>query len=141
MKLFYQLSQAQQDAAIEHCADLVANNAIEHGLRIEATDEEDGKALKERIDSLLADLKERTNLRTREEKLQFLMEDDVFADTIMELASEMAHNAFYHESDELVVFTDSLDERAAAAREDDEDDDIDTIEDLIMKGDTKKYLN
>lgn len=143
MKLFYQLSLKQQDAAIEHCADLVANNAIENGLRIEATNDEEGKALKKKIDSILKALRNNSELKSREEKLQFLMEDETFSDTIFELASEMAHNAFYHDNDELVVFTDALDARSSehgdaeynSSESDDDDseddDDIDSIDDLM----------
>jgi len=146
MKLFYQLSSKQQDAAIEHCADLVANNAIEHGLKIEATDDTDGKALKDRIDAILKSLKMNVELKTREDKLQFLMDDEVFSDTIFELASEMANNAFYHDNDELVVFTDALDSRVASnddedeAADDEADEDIKTVEDLVRPH-LKKLLN
>lgn len=136
MKLFHQLTSEQQDAAIEHCADLVANNAIENGLRLEALNGEEGAELKEQIDSLMEELNERTDLQTREEKLQFLMEDEIFADTIMELALEMAHQAFYHDNDELVVFTDLLDNRVEQNKEFKEEE-----EDFVIKSNDKKYLN
>lgn len=111
MKLFYQLSHDEQDAAIEHCADLVANNALEKGLHIEVTDDEAGQELKERLDSMLEELNDRKDLKTRDQKIEFLMNDEAFADTIYELASEMAHASYYHESDELVVNIASLVER------------------------------
>jgi len=70
----------------------------------------------------------------------------VFSDTIFELASEMAHNAFYHDNDELVVFTDALDSRVASnddedeAADDEADEDIKTVEDLVRPH-LKKLLN
>lgn len=141
MKLFHQLTSAQQDAAIEHCADLVANNAIENGLRFEALNGEEGAELKNAIDSLMEELKQRTELQTREEKLQFLMEDETFADTIMELALEMAHQAFYHDVDEFVVFTDVLDERVELNESSSEEELYEDEEAVVMKSNDKKLLN
>lgn len=107
MKLFYQLSEAEQENAINHCADLVVSNAIDNGLQIEVHDDSDSKELKRRLDNLFIKLKEK-DFKTKDEKAEFLMSEDYFADTIFELAREMAHNAFYHDQDELVIFADTL---------------------------------
>lgn len=111
MKLFYQLSSEEQDRAIEHCADLVTSNAIDNGLQIEAQDNEDGRALKNRLDELFVSLHKATDLHSDEEKLKFLMSNETFSETVFELASEMAYNAYYHESNELAIFVDSLHEQ------------------------------
>ncbi len=112
MKLFYQLTSKQQDSAIEHCANLVANSTVENGLRLEDDGEEDSAMLRQHINSLMDKMKEQ-EFDTLEEKLEFLMNDTVFSDTIMELACDMAKNAFYHDNDELVVFLDTLDETSS----------------------------
>ena len=110
MKLFYQLSSEEQDRAIEHCADLITSNAIDNGLHIETPDDADGVALKERLDELFKSLHNAKDLHSTEEKLKFLMSNDTFSETVFELASEMACNAYYHESNELTIFIDSLHE-------------------------------
>lgn len=143
MKLFYQLSRDGQDAAIEHCADLIANNALDNGLQIEVTDDEDGQELKKRIDTMLEEMSERKDLTTRAQKIKFLMEDQSFADTIFELASEMAHNAFYHSDDELVITLDALNERIEDNEQvDDEPEEKNaprTVEELVNH--SKRQIN
>lgn len=136
MKLFYQLTPEEQDAAIEHCAELVATNAIENGLRIESDDEE-GVDISETINSTLQELKNRTDLKTREEKIEFLMDDEKFSDVLFELSSEMAKNAFYHDQDELVIFSEVLAERAAQKDEHDEAEELPPV----TTSSKKKLLN
>jgi dTDP-4-dehydrorhamnose reductase len=135
MKLFYQLSRDEQEAAIEHCADLVANNALEKGLRIEVSDDEAGQELKQRLDSMLEELTERKDLKSREQKIEFLMNDQAFADTIFELASEMAHSSFYHTDDELTITMAALAERIQDNEEIDEEAEAEpepkTVDELV----------
>lgn len=144
MKLFYQLASAEQDQAISHCAELVVANAVENGLEIEAQQDEESRQLKTHLDDLFEQLKEAA-LESKNDRIEFLMQDEVFSDTVLELASEMAYNAFYHESNELVIFTDSLSKAEADGNvssdsfDDDDDDDDDFVE--YKTPPQKKLLN
>jgi hypothetical protein len=107
MKLFHQLSLVEQEAALNHCINLVIQNTIENGLHLETTDDADGQELKEHLHGLMDELA-KGSFPSSSEQIAFLMSDSIFSDTVSELAIEMSRNAFYHDSTELVIFTDHL---------------------------------
>lgn len=107
MKLFYQLTQEEQDNSINHCADLIVDNSVDKGLQIEPTDDEDGRALKRELDSAFSQLQEQ-DFKTKEEKASFLMGNQSFSNTVFDLAAEMAQNAYYHEENELVIYLEQI---------------------------------
>ena len=116
MKLFYQLTADEKRSAIEICADLVATDAVEQGLQIEVTDDEAGEALKRQLQDMLDSVEKQTDLVTKEQKIEFLMQDEIFADTIFELAEDMAKNGFYHDDRELVIRKGDLDLHTEASQ-------------------------
>jgi len=121
MKLFFQLNSKEQDIAVEYCADFVLKNTIENGLNIEINEDPENFELKNKIDDLLARLKKDKTLTTFQEKIDFLMAEEFFVETIYDLSTELANNAYYHENDELVIYTDSL-ESSDQSPESNEDD-------------------
>lgn len=139
MKLFYQLSSTEQDEAINHCADLVISNAVENGLQLEVEDET-GLELKKSIDDLFVQLKKK-DFKSKDQKIKFLMNEEAFSDTVLDLASEMAYNAFYHESNELVIFTEALSgDDSEFPDDDDSDEDDSDIDEPQSAEDLTKYL-
>jgi len=124
MKLFFQLNSKEQDIAVEYCADFVLKNTIENGLNIEINEDPENFELKNKIDDLLARLKKDKTLTTFQEKIDFLMAEEFFVETIYDLSTELANNAYYHENDELVIYTDSLEssDQSPESNEEDQDD-------------------
>ena len=104
MKLFYQLTQTDQDNALHHCADIVLDDLIEEGVKLEPITEDDSN-LKERLEAAVQHIK---TLPTREEKENYFMNDSFLSKSIYEIALEMAKSAFYHSGDELVIYPDAL---------------------------------
>ena len=104
MKLFYQLSEKEQNDVLHHCANLVLQDMLEGGLRLDPITEEE-QLLKNRIEDAINHIKD---LPTKEEKTNYLLGDSTVSKAIYEMALEMAKSAFYHEEDEMVIFPSAL---------------------------------
>lgn len=104
MRLFYQLTEQDQNSALHYCADIVVEDLIEDGVKLEPITKED-MDLKEKLDAAVAQMQ---MLSTREEKAGYLMSDAVVSKAIYEIALEMAKSAFYHDDEELVIYPNSL---------------------------------
>lgn len=104
MKLFYQLTHAEQNEALNHCADIVIQDMIEDGVFLDPLTSEEAE-LKEHIDKAL---KHTTLLELNEDKEDYLMSDPIVSKAIYDIALEMAKSAFYHDDEEMVIFSSSL---------------------------------
>lgn len=133
MKLFWQLTEVDQNNALHHCADIVVGDLIEEGVKIDPITDDD-KLLKQKLEAAVAHIK---TLATREEKEMFLMEDQDIVKAVYEIALEMCKSAFYMDSVELVIYPDAL----TSGEEELNDDDI--IEEIVAgpKKDNKHTLN
>lgn len=104
MKLFYQLTEKEQNEVLHHCANMVIQDMIEEGIKLEPITEEEF-ILKDRLDDAIKYIK---NLATKEEKTNYLMEDETISKAIYDIGLEMAKSAFYHDEEELVIYPASL---------------------------------
>lgn len=104
MRLFYQLNEQDQNNALHYCADIVVEDLIEDGVKIDPITKED-EDLKEKLDAAVEHAK---LLESREEKINYLMSDAVVSKAIYEIALEMAKSAFYHDDEELIIFPNAL---------------------------------
>jgi hypothetical protein len=104
MRLFYQLTEQDQNNALHYCADIVVEDLIEDGVKLEPITKEDID-LKEKLDAAVQHI---GMLSTREEKAEYLMSDAAVSKAIYEIALEMAKSAFYHDDEELVIYPNAL---------------------------------
>ena len=104
MKLFYQLTPAQQEKIINHCIDLVLDDILQGEIRLEAISEEELK-LKNKIDEAVEYTKQ---LSSREEKVEYLMTDPEIYSIVNDFAVEMSKSAYYHSPDEIVFYEDQF---------------------------------
>jgi hypothetical protein len=107
MKLFYQLSEEQQNNALHHCVDVVIDDMIEEGVKLDPITEEEER-LKEKLEEAVDHMKQYTS---KEEKTNYLLGDAIVSKAIYEIALEMAKSSFYHEPEELIIFTSELSDK------------------------------
>lgn len=115
MRLFYQLSETEQNNVINHCADIVIDDLINDGVKIETFTEED-EEFKEKLVAAVEHIK---IYSTREEKIDYLLDDPALSKAIYDVALELSKNAYYCDSDELVIFPELLDQEDIDEDEDD----------------------
>ena len=107
MKLFYQLGEEMQNNALHHCVDIVIDDMIEEGVKLDPiTDEE--VALKEKLENAVDHIQQ---FQTKEEKTNYLLGDAIVSKAIYEIALEMAKSTFFHEPEELIIFTSELSDK------------------------------
>lgn len=105
MRLFFQLNEDEQNYALKHCTNIIVEDIIDGGIVFEPmTDEE--ASIKQKIDDAVKHI---AKFDVVEDKVNYLLNDDVIARTIYDLSLEMAKSAFYHEQNELVIYTDLKD--------------------------------
>lgn len=104
MKLFYQLTEEEQDTVLNHCVDNVLSDMIKNGVEFNAETAKDAE-LKEYIEHALSHLNE---MKTDQEKIDFLMNDETISSAVFSIAIEMCKSAYFHEDDEMVIFYNSL---------------------------------
>jgi hypothetical protein len=130
MKLFYQLTEKEQNEVLHHCANMVIQDMIEDGIKLEpVTEEEFG--LKDKLENAIKYIKQ---FSTKEEKTNYLMENETVSKAIYDIALEMAKSAFYHDDEELVIYPNSLKFNS----EGEEENQIPKSEDMIPAVNTKK---
>ena len=102
MRLFIQLTDDEKNGAMEHCVNAVIEDLFEDsGFIFEMLEEQEV----ERLNLILEEAKQ---LEERQEQVEFIMGDEVSAKIIFKIAEEMAKATYYHEPDELILFTDTL---------------------------------
>lgn len=104
MKIFYQLTQEEQEDAIHYYTHMVVDDMISEGVNLDPASEDEDE-LKETLEEAIKHIK---TLATNEEKTDYLFGNDEISKAIYDIASEMAKGAYYHSSDEMVVFIDEL---------------------------------
>jgi hypothetical protein len=104
MKLFYQLSESEQNNALQHCADIVIQDMIEEGIKLDPITEEEER-LKEKLEEAVKYIE---SIPAKEDKISHLLGDPVVSKAIYEIALEMAKSTFYMEPEELIIFTSEL---------------------------------
>jgi len=114
MRLFYQLSESDKNNALHYCADIVVEDLISDGVKLEPVTNED-IALKEKLDNAIEHIK---LLSTNDEKISYLMSDIEVSKTIYEIALEMAKSAFYHDDEEMIIYPNSLKSKELEESED-----------------------
>lgn len=108
MKLFHQLSPQLQEAAIRHASSIVIEDMLRDEVVIEAIDG-DNVELFEKVEKALKHIK---NIDDEEKKVAYLMSDPDVSQAIVDLGLEFARAAFYMEPDEIVIFTEVLEEES-----------------------------
>lgn len=124
MKLFYQLTQEEQDDAVHYYTHVVVDDMISEGVNLDPVTEDESE-LKEKLEEAIKHTK---TLATNEEKTDYLFGNDEISKAIYDIALEMAKGAFYHSNDEMVVFIDELSCP----------DEMENNEDLLPETNTKK---
>jgi|SRR5271166_5518317 len=99
MKLFFQLTTECQDLAVKECIRIVIQDLINGNVRIEPLDDKD-LYLQETIELAMMDI---ASIPNDSDKLNHLMENDVFVSAIKDVANELARNVYYAENDEIVI--------------------------------------
>jgi len=102
MRLFIQLSDEEKTGAIEHCINSVIEDLFEDSEFIFDMIE-DEEVLK--LNEVLENAK---NLDDPQQRVECLMNDQDTAKIIFKIAEEMAKATYYHEPDELILYTDTL---------------------------------
>jgi hypothetical protein len=131
LKLFHELSPAQQSSAIHHCASLLIEDIIRDGIEIEALDE-DNKELFDKIKDAIEYIKK---FDDDEAKTEYLMQDEDIRQAILDISLEMSRCGFYHSENDIVIFTEVLDEAI------EEEEVAQEIEVIHTKKNKKKSLN
>ena len=104
MRLFYQLSESEQNDVLHHCANLVVKDMIDDGVKLDPISEEEHD-LKNKLEEAIVHIK---TLSSKEEKTNYLLGDSGVSKSIYDIALEMAKSAFYHDEEELIIFPGSL---------------------------------
>jgi len=104
MKLFYQLSEKVQNEVLHHCANIVMQDMMDDGIKLDPISE-DEITLKEKLEDAIDHIKQ---FDTKEEKTNYLLGDATVSRAIYDIALEMAKSGFYHDEEELVIFPSSL---------------------------------
>lgn len=104
MKLFYQLDEKSQNEVLHHCANIVMQDMIEDGVKLDPLSDEEFE-LKDKLESAIKHIKQ---FQTKEEKTNYLLGDAVISRAIYDIALEMAKSGFYHDEEELVIFPSTL---------------------------------
>lgn len=104
MRLFFQLSEPEQNEVLHHCADIVIQDMIVEGVHLDPITEEE-LDLKEKLEDAVKHIQD---YPTKEEKINYLLGDSTVSKAIYDIALEMAKSAFYHEEEELVIFPSTL---------------------------------
>jgi hypothetical protein len=117
MKLYVSLSEEEQSAAVQYCADIVITDLLETGVKLDPvnTDEE---ALRDKLEIAVEKMKD---FETKQEKVDFLMADPDVSTVILQIAEEMARNIYYSDIGELVISVDELSDG----------EEIETADDLV----------
>lgn len=104
MRLFYQLTEQEQQDVVHHCASIVMDDMIQDGIQLEPVTQEDFQ-LRDRLEAAVNHLKD---LVSKEEKIDYLMSDAFVSKAIYDIGLEMAKGAFYHDDEEMVIYPSSL---------------------------------
>lgn len=104
MKLFYQLTEKEQNEVLHHCANIVIQDMIDDGVKLEPLSEDEA-SLKEKLEAAIQHIK---TLSSKEEKATYLLNDPTVSRAIYDIALEMAKSGFYHDEEELVIFPSAL---------------------------------
>jgi len=127
MRLFWQLTETDQNNALHHCADIVVEDLIEDGVKIDPITEDD-KILKQKLEAAVDHIK---TLSTHEEKEEYLLNDQFIAKAIYEIALEMAKSSYFMNDEERVIYPEAL------VNNEEEVYDEDIIEDIAVKSNKK----
>jgi len=104
MKLFYQLDEKTQNEVLHHCANIVMQDMIDDGVKLEPLSDEEA-SLKEKLEAAIRHIK---TLSTKEDKTNYLLGDAVVSRAIYDIALEMAKSGFFHDEEELVIYPSTL---------------------------------
>lgn len=118
MRLFYSLPEDLQHEALHYCSDIVLNDMINEGVKLDPTTPEEHE-LKAKLDAAIIHI---NTLATKEEKINYLLGNETISKAIYDIALEMAKSSFYADSNEMVVWVDAL-----MDNDDDEDIEDDSI--------------
>lgn len=104
MRLFHQLTEDERHDAMHYCMDEVLDNIICGDIKL-SVDPEDDAVLSAELQTASDHIK---TLEEDEDKVDYLMNNEKISSIIFDLASNMAHSAYYHSSDEYVIYPDQL---------------------------------
>ena len=104
MKLFAQLTETDQNNVIHHCADIVIQDMLTDGIKLEPISEED-LDLQAKLEAAIQHVKQ---FATDDEKAEYLLADPFVSKAVYDIATSMAHGAFYHDLSELVIYPEAL---------------------------------
>jgi hypothetical protein len=104
MKLFYSLPEELQHEALHYCSDLVLNDIITDGVKLDPITPEEHE-LKAKLEEAVAHI---NTLQTKEEKVNYLLGNETISKAIYDIALEMAKGSFYVENNEMIVWIDEL---------------------------------
>jgi hypothetical protein len=103
MKLFNQLNEDEQHEALHHCADIVIEDLINDGIKLEPLTDED-EELKEKFEETLDRIKD----LPMQDKIDNLLGDPILSQAIYDIALELAKGTYYMETGELILYVDDL---------------------------------
>ena len=106
MKLFYQLNELEQNNALNHFSGLVITDLIEDGVKLDPMND-DEILLKEKLENAVDYIKQLSSI---DEKTNYLLNDADISKAIYDIALDVAKSAYYHESEESIVFIDDISE-------------------------------
>lgn len=110
MRLFFQLSGEEQNAAVHYCVDLIMEDILtskkfELDYQDKCSDhQEEDKKLEEHINTVVEEAKK----LPPDQQFDYILQDQTAGEVIFDIAVGMAKQAYYHDQDELVIFPDSL---------------------------------
>jgi hypothetical protein len=106
MRLFHTLTSNQKAAAIKHCIDTIIRDLIHGSIFIDPVDEA-SMALAEMINDAVFHI---SGIPSIEDKVAYIMGQDLIREAIHELGSDLAYNTIYLDDDEAVIYVNSLEE-------------------------------
>ena len=99
MKLFYQLTDEQQNNAIHYQLDIILNDILENGNRAHEECEQD-----EVHQKLMTAIDKMKDLSDVGDKIDLLLGDEDISEMLHDTAYDMARDVMYAADDEMVVF-------------------------------------
>jgi hypothetical protein len=106
MKLFFSLTEYQKSSAIKYFTEQILRDVVGGSIRLEPTNDADFVL----FDTLAEAMSFVETITSEQEKIEYLLSQELICDTIKELATSMSSNSVYMDDDETVIYISSLGE-------------------------------
>ena len=136
MKLFHQLTEEDQYNAVHYCMHNVVDDMLSDGVEMEAFSDED-KRRREILTKVVAEAQE----LPEEQQLDHIAHHSEAWQICFDIALDMARGAYYHPSEDMVIYYEELRDNEHENNEDETVQQIEAMPEFNIPVNKKKVLN